>query len=154
MKPRNHHREFGPLPGEPAELCRRLQAELDLRADAAILHVHGEADAYTLVRWRAILDNAIAAAAPSGRLVVDLSSIQFIGCRPILDLAERAQQAAARGVRIAMFNPFPSVVDRVITIAGLSAWLPIYSTLAQALAPQTPRVPAPLRPVVPVPGSR
>ncbi|MFI8974217.1 anti-sigma factor antagonist [Nocardia asteroides] len=155
MKPRHHRRELvGPLAGEPAEVRQRLTADLDLHPDAAILHVEGEADAYTLARWRAILDDAIAAATPTGLLVVDLSAIQFIGCRPILDLADRAQQAPARGVQIVVFNPFPGVVDRVITIAGLSAWLPIYTTLAQALATRRSPAPAPARPVVPVPGAR
>lgn len=110
---------------------------------------------FHLQRWRAILDNAIAAALPSRRLVVDLSSIQFIGCRPILDLAGRAQQGAVRGVRVVVFNPFPGVVDRVITIAGLHAWLPVHTTLAQALAADRPPAPTPVpaRRVVPVPGA-
>lgn len=133
MESRPHSVELV-LPDTGADLSRRLQADLDLRADAVILHVYGEADAYTRPRWRAILDAAVAEAAPRGRLVVDVTSIQFIGCRPILDLAERAQRATTGGVRVAMFNPYPGVIDRVITIAGLSAWLPVYPTLAAALA--------------------
>ncbi|WP_280302759.1 anti-sigma factor antagonist [Nocardia neocaledoniensis] len=149
MKSRPHSVELVlPDTGETEDLGLRLQADLDLRADAVILHVYGEADAYTRPRWRAVLDAAVAEATPRGCLVVDVSAIQFVGCRPILDLAERAQQASTGGVRVVMFNPYPGVVDRVITIAGLSAWLPIYPTLAEALNP-----PVPARPVVPTPGT-
>ncbi|MEU3012160.1 anti-sigma factor antagonist [Nocardia asteroides] len=153
MKPRSRRSDlFGPVAGEPAELCERLQAELEPRAEAVILHVYGEADAYTQPRWRRVLDIALAEAGPNGRLVVDLSGIQFLGCRPILDLAERAQQGAARGVRISVFNPLPGVVDRVVDIAGLSAWLPVHATLTEALAVSS--AVAPTRTVVPVPGAR
>lgn len=153
MKPRSRRGDlFGPVAGEPAELCERLQAELEPRAEAVILHVYGEADAYTQPRWRRVLDTALAEAGPNRRLVVDLSGIQFLGCRPILDLAERAQQGAARGVQISVFNPLPGVVDRVVGIAGLSAWLPVHATLAEALAVSS--AVAPTRTVVPVPGAR
>ncbi|MFD6108226.1 STAS domain-containing protein [Nocardia salmonicida] len=139
---------FPPVTGEPADLCDRLHADLDLRDDAAILHVCGEADAYTQSRWRRILDIAITAAADSGHLVVDLSSTQFIGCRPILDLADRAQQGLTRGVQVSVLNPFPNVVDRVVTVAGLTEWLPVHETMDQALSA------APALVVVSVPGSR
>lgn len=153
MKPRFRRGDlFGPVAGEPAELCERLQAELEPRAEAVILHVYGEADAYTQPRWRRVLDTALAEAGPNRRLVVDLSGIQFLGCRPILDLAERAQQGAARGVQISVFNPLPGVVDRVVGIAGLSAWLPVHATVAEALAVSS--AVAPTRTVVPVPGAR
>lgn len=139
---------FPPVAGEPVDLCERLHADLGLRDDVAILHVYGEADAYTQSRWRRILDIAITEAADSGHLVVDLSSAQFIGCRPILDLADRAQQGLTRGVQVSVFNPFPNVVDRVVTVAGLTEWLPVHTTLDQAVSA------APARGVVSVPGSR
>ncbi|MFF2392340.1 STAS domain-containing protein [Nocardia sp. NPDC058114] len=139
---------FPPVAGEPADLCERLHANLVLRADAAILHVYGEADAYTQPRWRRILDIAITEAADSGHLVINLSSTRFIGCRPILDLADRAQQGLTRGVQVSVFNPFPNVVDRVVTVAGLTEWLPVHTTLDQALSA------APARVVVSVLGSR
>ncbi|MFE3544632.1 STAS domain-containing protein [Nocardia sp. NPDC059177] len=144
---------FPPAAGEPADLCRRLRADLDHRAGVTLLHVYGAADAYTEPRWLRIIGIAIAEAADSGHLVVDLSSARFIGCRPILDLASRAPRAASRGVQISVFNPFPDVVDRVIAIAGLSAWLPVYTTLAQALTAGRPPA-TPVHVIVPTPGSR
>lgn len=156
MKPPSHRGDlFPPVAGEPADLHERLHADLELRADAAILHVYGEADAYTQPRWRRILDTAITEAAGSGRLVVDLSSIQFIGCRSILDLANRAPRALARGVQVGVFNPYPdNVVDRVVAIAGLSAWLPVHTTLVESLTARRPPAAVPARVAVPVPGSR
>ncbi|MFI5498051.1 STAS domain-containing protein [Nocardia asteroides] len=155
MTPRPYRDEpFPPLAGEPADLCVRLQADLDVRADAAILRVYGEADAYTLARWRRMLDIALAAAGDCGRLVVDLSGTQFIGCRCILDLAERAQHGLARGIQIAVFDPIPNAVERVVTLAGLHAWLPVHTTLVEAMTTRRPRVAAPARAVVPVPGAR
>ncbi|UGT57011.1 anti-sigma factor antagonist [Nocardia asteroides] len=152
MKPRFHdHDPFPQVAGEAADLCERLQADLEFRAGAVILHVYGEADAYTGHRWQRILDTALTRA--TGRLVVDLSGTQFIGCRPILDLAERAQHGLSRGVQVVVFNPFPSVMERVVAIAGLNAWLPVYTTLAEALAVPAPSA-TPAEPVVPVPGAR
>ncbi|MFD5178063.1 STAS domain-containing protein [Nocardia sp. NPDC058379] len=152
--PSDHHELFPPAVGEPADLCERLHADLNHVTDAAILHVLGYADAYTRPRWQRILDTAIGEAADSGHLVVDLSAAQFIGCGPILDLAERAQQSLARGVQVSVFNPFPNVVDRVIALAGLTAWLTVHTTLTRALATRRPRAAAPTSVVVPVPGAR
>ncbi|MFI6225294.1 STAS domain-containing protein [Nocardia salmonicida] len=155
MKPSHTHHDdpFPPAAGEPADLCQRLRADLDLHADAAILHVYGEVDAYTQPRWRRILDTAIAeAAATSGHLVVDAGPIQFIGCRPILDLADRAQKSLACGVQVSVLNPSPGVVDRVITIAGLTVWLPVHSTLAEALSTRR-QAATPAHVAVPVRGS-
>ncbi|WP_278265338.1 anti-sigma factor antagonist [Nocardia sp. AG03] len=141
MRPRLHRvTPFPPAVGESADLCLRLQAELELRPQAVLLHVHGEADAYTLSRWRRILDAALAEAT-TGYLVVDLSDTEFLGCRPILDLADRAQQALTRGIRVAIYNPVPGVVNRIIDVAGLSTWLPIHTSLPEALTTHLPLAP-------------
>lgn len=124
---------FPPLPGEPAEVCARLQGELVARPNAVILYVCGEVDAYTLPRWRRMLDAAFLAAAETGHLVVDIGDAGFLGCRAVLDLAARAQQAAAEGIGVDLVNPVPSVVDRIIAVAGLSAWLPVHTYLVDAL---------------------
>ncbi|MEV0076762.1 STAS domain-containing protein [Nocardia neocaledoniensis] len=154
MKPRFHHHDpFPRVAGEATDLCERLRAGLEHRAEALILRVYGEADAYTRHRWQRILDTALTRAAGTGRLVVDLSGTQFIGCRPILDLAERAQYGLSRGVQVVVFNPLPGVMDRVVAIAGLNEWLPVYPTMVEALAVPAPGA-TPARPVVPVPGAR
>ncbi|MFD9547998.1 hypothetical protein ACFWBG_11490 [Nocardia salmonicida] len=141
MDPRFRHSEvlFPVVDGDPLDTCTRLRAELHLWRSVTILTVHGEIDAYTQNRWRYILDSALTAAEESGRLVVDVDEAYFIGCRPVLDLAHCAQQGVARGVRVGAIDPVPSVLDRVITVTGLTEWLPVLTELTDMLTVEPPR---------------
>lgn len=139
--PYRHDEDLFPaVVGEPADICQRLHAEVESRSTVVILHVHGEIDACTLDRWHRMIDTAVDRAAEDGHLVVDLSDIEFMACRSVLDLAARAQRAAAHGVVVSVVDPGPSVVARVVAVAGLTEWLPLHSALIDALAAHTPRV--------------
>lgn len=130
---RNGKDYFPVLDGDPVDTCARLRAELHSLNMITILTVHGELDAYTQNRWRYILDTAITAAEESGRLAVDIGDAQFLGCRSVMDLAHRAQLGAARGVQVSVVDPVPSVLDRIVTITGLTEWLRVHFDLAEAL---------------------
>lgn len=139
-RPLNYYDRFSASADEPTDACTRLWAELDVRTTVVILSVHGEVDAYTLQRWHHLLDTALAEAARPGLLIVDIGDLAFIGCRPILDLAAKAQQAAIHSIRIMVLNPVPSVAERVITVAGLIQWLPLHTSLIDALIANAPRL--------------
>ncbi|MFG2442580.1 anti-sigma factor antagonist [Nocardia fluminea] len=152
MDPRSRRREdtLPLLNGDSSDVGTRLRAELHVRRTVTILTVHGEIDAYTRNRWRHVLDDALRAAEDYGRLVVDVGDARFIGCRPVLDLARTAQEGMARGVQVTVIDPEPSVLARVITITGLTEWLPVYTDPAQMLSedPIRPRTCAPAKPTV------
>ncbi|MFJ2668325.1 anti-sigma factor antagonist [Nocardia fluminea] len=139
--------------GDAGDVGTRLRAELHVRRTVTVLTVHGEIDAYTRNRWRHILDGALRTAEEYGRLVVDVGDAEFIGCRPVLDLARSAQQGVARGVEITVIDPQPSVLDRIVTITGLTEWLPVYTDPAQMLseAPTRPSTCTPAKPTVRTP---
>lgn len=140
MDPRFRHSEvlFPVVDGDPLDTCMRLRAELHIRPTVTILSVHGEIDAYTQNRWRRILDTALAAAEESGRLVVDVDNAYFIGCRAVLDLAQCAQQGATRGIQVSAIDPVPSVLVRIITVTGLTEWLPVLTDLTDMLTTEPP----------------
>ncbi|TCJ89741.1 anti-sigma factor antagonist [Nocardia alba] len=108
-----------------------LRAEVTRRHAATVVHVRGEIDACNLSQWRGILDDAVLAAAGSDHLVIDLRDVTFMSCRAILDMATRAQQSE---LRMSVVNPVPSVTNRIIVAAGLTEWLPVYSSRTDALA--------------------
>ncbi|WP_063057238.1 STAS domain-containing protein [Nocardia salmonicida] len=155
MDPRNRARAdpFPLLDGDPVDTCTRLRAQLHARPTITIVTVRGEVDAYTQKRWRHILDTALSAAEESGRLAIDVADAAFLGCGSVLDLAQRAQLGTAHGVQVSVIDSVPSVLDRIITIAGLTEWLPVHTDLAQMLAtgPRHRRAGAPTRPTAPTP---
>ncbi|MBC7300002.1 MAG: hypothetical protein H5T78_03505 [Nocardia sp.] len=130
---------FPLVDGDPVDTGTRLRAELHFRRTAAVLTVHGQIDAYTRNRWRRVLDTALVQAEETGRLVIDLDDAQFIGCRPALDLAQRAERGTVRGVRVSVVDPAPSVLDRIITITGLGEWLPVLTEPTEILTDNAPR---------------
>ncbi|MGW0637847.1 STAS domain-containing protein [Nocardia salmonicida] len=140
MDPRFRHSEvlFPVVEGDPSTPAR-LRAELHRWPTVTILSVHGEIDAYTQNRWRRILDAALSAAEESGRLVVDVDDAYFIGCRTVLDLAHCAQQGVTRGIQVSAIDPVPSVLDRIITITGLTEWLPVLTDLTDIPTAKPPR---------------
>lgn len=144
---------FPLLAGDSVDTCTRLRVELHSQPTITILTVHGEIDAYTQNRWRNVLDTALAAAEKSGRLAIDVDDAAFLGCGSILDLAARAQLGASRGVRVSVIDPVPSVLDRVITITGLTEWIPVHKNLAEILGtgPRHRQACAPTRPTAPTP---
>jgi anti-anti-sigma factor len=155
MDPRSSRSEetLSLLDGDPSDVGTRLRAELHIRRTVTILTVHGQIDAYTRSRWREILDRGLRTAEECGRLVVDVGDAEFIGCRTVLDLARSAQQGTVRGVEITVIDPEPSVLDRIITITGLTEWLPVYTDPAAMLSeqPVQPRTYVPAKPTVRTP---
>ncbi|MGW6422552.1 STAS domain-containing protein [Nocardia sp. NPDC055053] len=119
---------------QPVDLASRLRAELVLGGGATVLQVYGEIDACTAARWRDILDDAVRTAGEHGHLVVDISDVTFMSCRAIFDMAACAKAYRNGVARMSVVDPVPSTIDRIVTAAGLTEWLPLYTDLAEATA--------------------
>ncbi|MFD3595628.1 anti-sigma factor antagonist [Nocardia sp. NPDC058640] len=120
------------------QFSAQLRTELTLHHAATVLHVHGEIDAYTLPQWRDILDDAMAAEGDNGHLVIDIREVTFMSCRAIMEMATRAQQGR---VRLSVVNPVAGVTDRIIAAAGLTEWLPVFTSRTRALSATVPTLP-------------
>jgi anti-anti-sigma factor len=132
MDPRSRRTEEAlNFDGYSSDVGRRLRAELHLRPTVAILTVHGEIDTYTRNRWRDILDSALDTAQGCGRLVVDVSDAGFIGFGQVFDLVRGAQGGTARGIQVAVIDPRHSVLDRILTVTGLTEWRSVYTDPTQ-----------------------
>ncbi|KAF0846857.1 STAS domain-containing protein [Nocardia caishijiensis] len=128
--------ELPAFDGEPPDVSARVGADLETRSTTTVLYVRGDIDAYTITRWRRVLDDAFRRASESGQLVVELNGVTFMSCRSILDLACRAQQHHDT-LRVSVVKAAPSVVDRVITAAGLTPWLTVHTDLADVIPTTT-----------------
>ncbi|MFE6922226.1 anti-sigma factor antagonist [Nocardia sp. NPDC057663] len=123
---------------QSVDLESRLRAEIVTGGAATVLQVYGEIDACTAARWRDILDDAVRTAGERGHLVVDISDVTFMSCRAIFDMAACAKLYGSGGARMSVVNPARSTIDRIVTAAGLTEWLPLYTDLADATAGAPP----------------
>ncbi|WP_278265341.1 STAS domain-containing protein [Nocardia sp. AG03] len=131
---------------EISEQPLRVHADTRYCAGVAILQFHGPVDAYSLPRFRRLLDSAIGATAhENGRqLIIDLTDVEFLSLRAVLALAELARQGNRRRVAIAVIDAEPyATAGRVVEIAGLTEYLSIYPDLDEALAATGNGVPRP-----------
>jgi anti-anti-sigma factor len=68
-----------------------------------------------------------------GRVLVDLSGVDFLASIGIRMLVANAKALLGRGGRMILLNPRPDV-GRVLEIAGIPAIIPMYDSLESALA--------------------
>ena len=67
------------------------------------------------------------------RLVVELSEVDFLASIGIHLLMHTAKSVASRGGRMVLLNPVPDI-QSVLEVAGITAIIPIYSSLESAEA--------------------
>ncbi|MFF0542081.1 STAS domain-containing protein [Nocardia thailandica] len=79
-----------------------MRADLEPCGQTAILHVHGEIDAYTLPRWQELLEATVTTLAAEGdrHLIVDLTGTDFVSVRAIMSLAELTTQSCRRRISL------------------------------------------------------
>ncbi|MBF6168878.1 anti-sigma factor antagonist [Streptomyces gardneri] len=129
------HGQSGPLhppTDEPEDARRRLNATIEHRGSAVVLHARGEIDAYTLPTWRRLLREAAAATAAPNPIVIDTTGLDFMACRSLLVLAEESERCRHQGMRLCVVGR--SVLARIVTLIDLDAQLPIYSCVEDAVA--------------------
>jgi anti-anti-sigma factor len=116
--------------GEPRSTLRAIT---DRSGEAVVIHAGGEVDACNENTWRQLVTEAAATATAPGPFVVDVSDVDFMGCCAYTVLAEAAEDCRRRGVELRLVTHAP-MVTRIVEACGLSAVLPIYPTVDNALA--------------------
>lgn len=80
----------------------------------------GEIDLYTAPRLQSELTAVIAGAAPSSRVVVDLSGVEFCDSTGMNVLLSGLRQARERGSELELAAPHPAV-RKILSVTGLDA---------------------------------
>jgi anti-anti-sigma factor len=113
-----------------------LRATTDRSGPAVLIHAGGEIDACNERTWRQLLNEAAAVVTAPGPFVVDVSSLDFMGCCAFAALADAAERCRGRGLELRLVSHQP-IVARIVESCGLSRMLPIYPTVDAALAEST-----------------
>jgi anti-sigma B factor antagonist len=108
-------------------------AEFDVRVETAspgvtILHVVGELDLATCPA----VEEAIASAASSSRVIVDLTRCTFLDSSGLRVLMRAQREVGERGGVLELVAADPTIV-RVLEIANVDTVLTVHSTLDAAL---------------------
>lgn len=134
---------------------QQLLFRVKRRGDIIVLSVRGQADAYTLQRWRSEIGKAVeTAAAAGGTLIVDTTRLEFLSLRSLAALAEDAERYRGDGVEICLVTANTRIA-RLADIHPLMAYLPVRSTVVgaetslrshrqaghQPVRPHLPRIP-------------
>ncbi|WP_225849208.1 STAS domain-containing protein, partial [Streptomyces sp. HPF1205] len=105
-----------------------LTVSADRRAGWTVLEVTGELDIAT----RAGLDEALAAAGPTD-VVLDFSRLDFCDVTGLNLLVSARHRLRDRHGELRVVCP-PGRVRRLLGVAGLTRSIPVYDTLAEAVA--------------------
>lgn len=115
--------------GEPRSTLRAIT---DRSGEAVVIHAGGEIDACNENTWRQLVSEAAATATATGPFVVDVTDVDFMGCCGYGVLADAAEQCRRRGVELRLVSP-AQIVTRIVQACGMTALLPVYPTVDQAL---------------------
>jgi anti-anti-sigma factor len=109
-----------------------LRATIERSGLAVVVCAGGEVDASNDSNWRALLHEAAAMVTPPGAFVVDVESLEFMGCCAYAALSEVAQRCRRSGVDLRLVSR-QSIVARVVAASGLGGLLPVYPSEDAAL---------------------
>jgi anti-anti-sigma factor len=106
----------------------------DLRADIAVLHLHGELDADTAPNLYRALANVVGRPVP--RIVADLAGLRFCDSVGMSAFITSRQEAVDRGgwLSLAGANPF---LQRLMQTVGLTRYFVMYPTVDAAITGST-----------------
>lgn len=93
--------------------------------DAVVVKVRGEIDLLTAPGLARRLITA-ACAKPAHDILVDLSTVEFLGAAGIQALVDAHRLCVRRGIRFGLLNPSPRVL-RPLRLLGLDHTIPIHS---------------------------
>jgi anti-anti-sigma factor len=113
-----------------------LRAATQRSGAVVIIRAGGEVDASNEHTWRRLVEEAAAVASPPGPFIVDLNSLDFMGCCAFAVLAAESERCRRRGVALRLVSCDPGVA-RVIQACNLGGVLPLHPTIDTALATTT-----------------
>ena len=107
-----------------------LSVSTDEKNNATVVHVDGDLDVYTAPRLKEALEEAVT---ESGRLVLDLSGVQFIDSTALGVLAGALQLSQSKDgdFRLVTGDPF---LLKIFRITGFDGMFSIYPQLEDALS--------------------
>lgn len=128
----------------PVPLSDRLASELlepnsALRAttvrsgSAVVIRADGEVDASNEHTWRGLVTEAAAVASHPGPVVIDVNSLDFMGCCAFTVLADEAERLRSRGIALRMVSSNPGVA-RIVDACSFSSVLPVHPTTEAAIS--------------------
>ena len=103
--------------------------DVDDRDGTVIMRLGGELDLYNAEELRAALDRAIAGA--PGRIVIDLSLVEFVDSTALGVLIEARAKLGDDSLRLAAPTP---ETRRALPVSGLDRHLPVDDTVEAALS--------------------
>jgi anti-anti-sigma factor len=114
-----------------------LRATIERYGGAVLLYAGGEVDAANESSWRALLDEAAAATAAPGPLLIDTDAMDFMAGCAYAALAEQADRCRIRGITLCLVSA-QRIVARVVSAMNLDDQLPLYHDVGAALTATTP----------------
>ncbi|MEV6279550.1 STAS domain-containing protein [Nocardia sp. NPDC051832] len=109
---------------------RTWAQRVDRRRRSVVLRVEGELDAAVYPQFRATLDEAIDAGAPT--VVIDLRAARFLSLRAAASLGAVRQRAACNGVDLRIVAGRPAI-ERAFELTGVRPMFGYYSSMRAAL---------------------
>jgi stage II sporulation protein AA (anti-sigma F factor antagonist) len=122
----------------------RFEVQVEQLADALVIRPVGEADYATASTWRAQMLTALDAAELSGIdsgdgagrrrtcVILDLTELSFMDSSGLQVLVAGYRQAVSAGAYCCIAGAQPSIASRM-SVAGLTPYIPVHSTVAEAL---------------------
>lgn len=124
------HQQYRPVRSNAAS--EQLQIRFSPRGDCTLVHLVGELDVLTFDLIYTAL-HALLAQQKGPRLVLDLGQLTFADACGLRALRSASRSAAENGgwVRLACVS---ERMRRVLEIVDIANWLPVYDTVAAAIA--------------------
>jgi anti-anti-sigma factor len=99
---------------------------------AVVLRVGGDIDASNIAAWQCLLNEVAGATAAPGPLVVDTTSLNFMGACGFAALATTSKQCRRRGITLCVVGN-QAVLARIIAACRWQTELPAYGNVSAAL---------------------
>jgi anti-sigma B factor antagonist len=120
------------MPSDAENLRRPPVSAVETIEGAVVVRLAGELDLYNSDEVRETL--AAVAQQPPDRLVIELSEVSFLDSTMLGVLVEARQKLAGRPIALAGAG---EPIRRAVEVAGLAGHLPLYDSVADALAATT-----------------
>jgi anti-anti-sigma factor len=109
-----------------------LRATIERSGSAVLLYAGGEVDAANESIWRRLLDEAAAATAAPGPLLIDTNGLDFMAGCAYAALAEQADRCRIQGINLCLVSA-QRIVARVVGAMKLDRQVPLYHNVDAAL---------------------
>lgn len=117
--------------GEDAAAEQVVDLDVERRADVVVVHIGGEVDMLTTPMVSSLITEQLQTAPTM--LVLDMTSVGFLGSSGLAALVAAREDAGNRGVTLRLVGS-SHAVQRPLTATGLAELFDVYDNLDDALA--------------------